>query len=171
VGLGAEIDREEAKRAKLAVLIDLALIGVVLFLFARRRDLFLGFGEVVRIATVCALVILGWSLARRLGRHDPQPRGDPASRAGAGGAEGADRADTTPTDVQQQLAERITVPVHYPPHIAVEEVDGDQGWRRSGSRRSARRTAPRSPPRFCPRCGTWTASGAGPSPSPRSASP
>ena len=68
VGLGAEIDRREAKRAKLSVLVDLALIAIVLFVFGRRRDLFPGLGEPVRIATVVALVVLGWGLARGLGR-------------------------------------------------------------------------------------------------------
>ena len=34
-------------------------------------------------------------------------------------------ADTAPADVQQRLAEEISIPIRYPPHIAVEEVDGD----------------------------------------------
>jgi small conductance mechanosensitive channel len=35
-------------------------------------------------------------------------------------------ADVTPSEVQNQLAEKISVPMRYPPHIAVEEVDGDE---------------------------------------------
>jgi small conductance mechanosensitive channel len=247
VGLGAEIDRREVKRAKLSVLVDLALIAAVLFVFGRRRDLFPGFGEPVRIATVVILVVLGWGLARGLGRSlapamfrrmDPGTAGSVgflirlvtlaivaavalriagvnAGTLAVGGAftavvlglaaqqtfgnlfaglvllttrpfrvgervrlvggmlagqiegivgslglfytslvSGADRimipnsmilnlaviplrepervelrarigADTTPAEVQERLAEGISVPIRYPPHIAVEEVDGD----------------------------------------------
>jgi len=248
VGLGAEIDRTKAKRAKLSVVVDLALIVLVLLVFERRRDLFPGLGEPVRIATVVALVILGWGLARGLGRSlapalfrrmDPGTAGSVgflirlvtlavmaamalrvagvnASALAVGGAftavvvglaaqqtfgnlfaglvllttrpfrvgervrlvggmlagqiegivgslglfytslvSGADRimipnsmilnlaviplrepervelrarfgADTTPHDLQHRLAEGISVPIRYPPHIAVEELDGDE---------------------------------------------
>ena len=248
VGLGAEVDRREATRAKFSVLIELCLIAVVLFLFQRRRDLFPGLGEPVRIATVAALVVLGWGLARALGRSlapamfrrmDPGTAGSVgflirlvtlvvvaavalriaglnASALAVGGAftavvlglaaqqtfgnlfagllllstrpfrvgervrlvggmlagqlegivasmglfytslvSGADRimipntmilnlaviplrepervelrarfdAETTPTEVQQRLAEEITVPVRYPPHISVEELQRDE---------------------------------------------
>jgi small conductance mechanosensitive channel len=44
------------------------LIAAVLVVFNRRRDLFPGLGTQVRIATVVALVVLGWALARALGR-------------------------------------------------------------------------------------------------------
>lgn len=248
VGLGAEIDRTKAKQAKLSVVVDLALIVLVLLVFERRRDLFPGLGEPVRIATVVALVILGWGLARGLGRSlapalfrrmDPGTAGSVgflirlvtlavmaamalrvagvnASALAVGGAftavvvglaaqqtfgnlfaglvllttrpfrvgervrlvggmlagqiegivgslglfytslvSGADRimipnsmilnlaviplrepervelrarfgADTTPHDLQHRLAEGISVPIRYPPHIAVEELDGDE---------------------------------------------
>jgi small conductance mechanosensitive channel len=248
VGLGAQIDREKAKRARVSLVVQLVLIGVVLFLFQRRRDLFPGIGEPVRIATVAALVVLGWGLARSLGRSfapalfrrmDPGVAGsvgflirlitlvlvavvalriagldtDTLAVGGAftavvlglaaqqtfgnlfaglvllstrpfrvgervrlvGGAlagqiegivgslglfytdlvSGGDRimvpnsmilqlavvplqepervelrarfhADVTPSEVQNQLAEKISVPMRYPPHIAVEEVDGDE---------------------------------------------
>ena len=49
-------------------MIALALIAVVLFLFSERKELFPGYGLEVRIATVALLVILGWGLARSLGR-------------------------------------------------------------------------------------------------------
>jgi small conductance mechanosensitive channel len=68
VGLGAEVDRKDAKRAREAVVIILALIAAVLVLFSNRGTLFPGLGTPVRIATVAALVILGWTLARSLGR-------------------------------------------------------------------------------------------------------
>jgi small conductance mechanosensitive channel len=68
VGLGAEIDRRTAQRARGQVIVIAALIATVLVLFSRRRDLFPGFGTQVRIATVVALVVLGWAMARSLGR-------------------------------------------------------------------------------------------------------
>lgn len=34
-------------------------------------------------------------------------------------------ADTTPTAVQRQLSETLTTATRYPPHIALEELDGD----------------------------------------------
>jgi hypothetical protein len=35
-------------------------------------------------------------------------------------------ADTTPREVQQMIERAITVPLRYPPHIAVEELDRDE---------------------------------------------
>jgi small-conductance mechanosensitive channel len=35
-------------------------------------------------------------------------------------------ADTSPREVQQMIENAITVPLRYPPHIAVEELDRDQ---------------------------------------------
>jgi small conductance mechanosensitive channel len=68
VGLGAEVDRRDAKRARGNVVVLAALIAGVLILFSNRGTLFPGLGTYVRIATVAALVILGWGLARSLGR-------------------------------------------------------------------------------------------------------
>lgn len=68
VGLGAEVDRAQAQRARGgAVLIGL-MIAAVLIAFDHRRDLFPGGGSAVRAITVVALVILGWAFARSLGR-------------------------------------------------------------------------------------------------------
>jgi small-conductance mechanosensitive channel len=64
VGLGGEVDRAQAKRARGGVIITLALIVGVLVLFSQRRELFPGMGTEVRIATVVLLVVLGWALAR-----------------------------------------------------------------------------------------------------------
>jgi small-conductance mechanosensitive channel len=50
------------------VVVLAALIAGVLVLFSYRGTLFPGLGTPVRIATVAALVILGWGLARALGR-------------------------------------------------------------------------------------------------------
>jgi small-conductance mechanosensitive channel len=68
VGLGSEIDRAQAQRARGGAFVIIALIALVLVVFSRRRDLFPGHGETVRIATVVSLVVLGWGLARSLGR-------------------------------------------------------------------------------------------------------
>jgi small-conductance mechanosensitive channel len=68
VGLGAEVDRRDAKRARGNVVVLAALIAGVLILFSNRGTLFPGLGTYVRIGTVAALVILGWWMARSLGR-------------------------------------------------------------------------------------------------------
>ncbi|MDX6583670.1 MAG: small conductance mechanosensitive channel [Solirubrobacterales bacterium] len=67
-GLGGEVDRGQAQRARGVAAIVLALTVAVLIAFDHRRDLFPGGGSAVRIATVAALVVLGWALARTLGR-------------------------------------------------------------------------------------------------------
>jgi small conductance mechanosensitive channel len=68
VGLGAEVDRRDAKRARGGVVVLATLIAGVLILFTNRGALFPGLGTYVRVATVAALVILGWWMARSLGR-------------------------------------------------------------------------------------------------------
>jgi small-conductance mechanosensitive channel len=68
VGLGSEIDRAQAQRARGGAFVIIVAIALVLVVFSRRRDLFPGNGEAVRIATVVTLVVLGWGLARTLGR-------------------------------------------------------------------------------------------------------
>src|SRR5436190_8165805 len=68
VGLGSEVDRRDAKRARGIFVVLAVLIAGVLILFHHRGDLFPGLATQVRIATVAALAILGWALARALGR-------------------------------------------------------------------------------------------------------
>jgi small-conductance mechanosensitive channel len=68
VGLGDQVDRAQAQRARGGAAIILLLIAGVLIAFNQRRELFGGGGTPVRIATVAALVVLGWALARSLGR-------------------------------------------------------------------------------------------------------
>jgi small-conductance mechanosensitive channel len=68
VGLGAEVDRAQAQRARGGAVIFLALIAGVLVLFSQRQTLFPGLGTPVRVATVVLLVVLGWGLARLLGQ-------------------------------------------------------------------------------------------------------
>lgn len=68
VGLGSEIDPASARRNKGGAAIAFALIVGVLIVFSNRKTLFPGYGLEVKIATVVLLVILGWGLARSLGR-------------------------------------------------------------------------------------------------------
>jgi len=68
VGLGEQVDRGQAQRARGAVAVILVLIAGVLIAFAHRRELFPGGGTLVKVGTVAALVVLGWALARSLGR-------------------------------------------------------------------------------------------------------
>jgi small conductance mechanosensitive channel len=87
VGLGAEIDRRDAQRARGTVVVLIALIAAVLVTFDHRKSLFPGLGTPVRIVTVVALAILGWGLARALGRGIATPlfrRMDPATAGTVG---------------------------------------------------------------------------------------
>jgi small conductance mechanosensitive channel len=68
VGLGSEIDNASARRGRGGALVALALIATVLVLFTERKTLFPGHGQEVRVATVILLILLGWALARSLGR-------------------------------------------------------------------------------------------------------
>src|SRR5262245_24179176 len=68
VGLGSEIDQAAARRGKGGALVAIVAIAAVLVAFSERKTLFPGHGLEVRIATVILLVLLGWMLARSLGR-------------------------------------------------------------------------------------------------------
>ena len=68
VGLGSEIDSASARRGRGGALIALLLIAAVLIAFSERKTLFPGYGQEARIATVVLLILLGWALARSLGR-------------------------------------------------------------------------------------------------------
>ena len=68
MGLGAEVDRQGAQRARGRFVILLGLIAVVLVIFDHRGALFPGLGTPVRVVTVFALALLGWALAQSLGR-------------------------------------------------------------------------------------------------------
>jgi small conductance mechanosensitive channel len=68
VGLGSEIDQAAARRGRVEALVAAALIAVVLVLFSERKTLFPGHGPEIRVATVILLIVLGWALARSLGR-------------------------------------------------------------------------------------------------------
>ena len=67
VGLGQEVDRQTAQRARGKALIAIAAIVGVLIVFDHRQELLPGAGTPVRIATVVLLAGLGWALAGMLG--------------------------------------------------------------------------------------------------------
>jgi small conductance mechanosensitive channel len=66
-GLARQLSSRAVKRARIQTLLLLPMIAGVLVVYAYRRDIF-GVDEPVRIATVAALVALGWQFARDLGR-------------------------------------------------------------------------------------------------------
>jgi small-conductance mechanosensitive channel len=66
-GLARQMSARAVKRARIQTLVLLPMIAGVLVLYSYRRQLF-GVDEPVRIATVVALVALGWQFARDLGR-------------------------------------------------------------------------------------------------------
>jgi small-conductance mechanosensitive channel len=66
-GLARQLSARAVKRARIQTLVLLPMIAGVLILYSNRQRLF-GIDEPVRIATVLALVALGWQFARDLGR-------------------------------------------------------------------------------------------------------
>ena len=68
VGLGSELDRQGAQRARGRVFVLLVLIAAVLVAFDHRSTLFPGLGTPVRVVTVVILAVLGWALAQAVGR-------------------------------------------------------------------------------------------------------
>jgi small-conductance mechanosensitive channel len=67
VGLARQLSRRAVKRARVQLLIMLPLLAGVLVLYSYRRELF-GVDMPARIATVVALLIIGWQAARDIGR-------------------------------------------------------------------------------------------------------
>src|SRR5690242_8547470 len=68
VGLGEEISPARANKARGVAIVLIALIVGVLDAFDHRPTLYGTGGTPVRVGTVAALVVLGWALARNLGR-------------------------------------------------------------------------------------------------------
>lgn len=66
-GLARQLSSRAVKRARIQTLLLLPMIAGVLVIYSYRQDIF-GVDEPVRIATVAALVALGWQFARDLGR-------------------------------------------------------------------------------------------------------
>jgi small conductance mechanosensitive channel len=67
VGLARQLSARAVKRARIQSLVLLPAIAGVLLLYSYRKQVF-GVDQPVRIATVIALVALGWQFARDLGR-------------------------------------------------------------------------------------------------------
>jgi small-conductance mechanosensitive channel len=67
VGLARQLSARAVKRARIQTLVLIPMIAGVLVLYSYRQKIF-GVDEPVRIATVLALVALGWQFARDLGR-------------------------------------------------------------------------------------------------------
>ena len=69
VGLAREISRRAVRRARVEALVLLPAFAAVLVVFDERKTLFgSGADTLVRVLTVIALVILGWAIARDIGR-------------------------------------------------------------------------------------------------------
>lgn len=63
-GLGTEINRGDARRARREAIVLLVIIAGVLVAFGFRQELFPGAGKEVRYVTAAVLALLGWLLAR-----------------------------------------------------------------------------------------------------------
>ena len=69
VGLAGQVSRATVRRARRQAVLLLALLAGVLVAYANRKEFFgHGLDTAVRAATVLALVVLGWALARDIGR-------------------------------------------------------------------------------------------------------
>jgi small-conductance mechanosensitive channel len=68
-GLAREVAARTAKRARAETLVLLAVLAAVFVVFSERRAIFGGgYDTPVRIGTIIALVIIGWWVARDVGR-------------------------------------------------------------------------------------------------------
>jgi len=67
VGLARQLSRRAVKRARVQLLLLLPMLVGVLVLYSYRRQLF-GVDMPARLGTVIALLILGWQVARDIGR-------------------------------------------------------------------------------------------------------
>ena len=86
MGLDAQVDPGETRRARRDAILILPLIVAVLVLYSQRSELF-GNDVAVGVVAVLILVVLGWAFARAIGRAarpwlfrrlDPGPRGPSA---------------------------------------------------------------------------------------------
>jgi small conductance mechanosensitive channel len=69
VGLARQISRRAVRRARVQAVLLLPPLGAILYVFVARRDLFgRGGNTPVKIVTVIALLIIGWAIARDVGR-------------------------------------------------------------------------------------------------------
>jgi small conductance mechanosensitive channel len=69
VGLARQLSAQAARRARRESIVLVPLVAAVLLVYSNRRELFgRAWDMPVRIATVVALLALGWALARAVGR-------------------------------------------------------------------------------------------------------
>ena len=69
VGLAAEVRRREVRRARTRAIVELPVLAAVIAAYALRKHLFgTSADTTVRIVVVLAIVILGWTIARDIGR-------------------------------------------------------------------------------------------------------
>ena len=69
VGLAGQVSRARVRKARRQAVLLLLLLAGVLVAYANRKEFFgHGLDTAVRAATVLALVVLGWALARDIGR-------------------------------------------------------------------------------------------------------
>jgi len=69
VGLAVDVSQRAVRRARRQALVLVPLLVGILIAYAYRKQLFGSAGDTpVRIATVVALVVLGWTIARDVGR-------------------------------------------------------------------------------------------------------
>lgn len=86
-GLGAAVDRAESRKAAREAVVFLVLLAGILVLFALRHELFPGAGKPIRFGTAVLLVVVGWALARAVGKGIAPPlmrRMDPATAGTVG---------------------------------------------------------------------------------------
>jgi small-conductance mechanosensitive channel len=67
VGLARQLSAKAVKRARVELAVLATVLGITLFLYTQRQELF-GLDVPVRVVTVAVLVILGWAIARDVGR-------------------------------------------------------------------------------------------------------
>ena len=67
VGLARQLSAKAVKRARVELAVLAGVLSITLVLYSQRRELF-GLDLPIRIITVVVLVILGWAIARDVGR-------------------------------------------------------------------------------------------------------
>jgi len=67
VGLARQLSAKAVKRARVELVVLATVLGITLVLYTQRRELF-GLDLPIRVVTVAVLVILGWAIARDVGR-------------------------------------------------------------------------------------------------------
>src|SRR5258706_25225 len=140
-GLARQLSRRAVKRARIQLVVVLPLLAGVLILYANRDSVFgSAYDQAVRAGTAVALLMLGWQIARDVGRGlrpvlfrrmDPGTAGAggfliPLVPMVVGGSTPPPGPGVTPLDIQRLLEETVKTPVRDRPRITLEEFDGDE---------------------------------------------